>query len=91
MAGRTVHQLATPIALGYKLAGSLDEPLGHQRRLQQLQPRVMLGQCAGAVGTFATLRAQGLDVQRQPLAALDLVAVPPIIWHTARHGPGPSR
>ena len=59
MAGRTVQPLAAPITLGYKLAAWLDELLRHHERLQQLKPRVLVGQCAGAVGTFATLGAEG--------------------------------
>jgi 3-carboxy-cis,cis-muconate cycloisomerase len=85
MAGRTFQQLAAPITLGYKLAVWLDELMRHYERLQQLKPRVLVGQCAGAVGTFATLGAQGPAVQRQMMAELDL-AVPPITWHTARDG-----
>jgi len=85
MAGRTFQQLAAPITLGYKLAVWLDELLRHHERVQQLKPRVLVGQCAGAVGTFATLGAKGLEVQREMMAELGL-AVPPITWHTARDG-----
>lgn len=85
MAGRTFQQLAAPITLGYKLAVWLDELLRHHQRLQQLKPRVLVGQCAGAVGTFATLGAKGLDVQREMMAELGL-GTPAITWHTARDG-----
>jgi 3-carboxy-cis,cis-muconate cycloisomerase len=83
MAGRTFQQLAAPITFGYKVAVWLDELLRHRERVQQLKPRVLVGQCAGAVGTFATLGDKGMDVQRALMQELDL-AVPAITWHTAR-------
>lgn len=83
MAGRTFQQLAAPITFGYKAAVWLDELLRHRERLQQLKPRVLVGQCAGAVGTFATLGDKGMDVQRALMQELDL-AVPAVTWHTAR-------
>lgn len=85
MAGRTFQQLAAPITFGYKAAVWLDELLRHRERLQQLKPRVLVGQCAGAVGTFATLGDQGPAVQRELMKELDLAA-PAITWHTARDG-----
>ena len=85
MAGRTFQQLAAPITFGYKAAVWLDELLRHRERLEQLKPRVLVGQCAGAVGTFATLGDKGLDVQNALMEELDL-AVPAITWHTARDG-----
>lgn len=85
MAGRTFQQHAAPITFGYKAAVWLDELLRHRERLEQLKPRVLVGQCAGAVGTFATLDAKGLEVQQALMAELDL-AVPAITWHTARDG-----
>lgn len=83
MAGRTFQQLAAPITFGYKAAVWLDELLRHRERLEQLKPRVLVGQCAGAVGTFATLGNKGMEVQRALMQELDL-AVPAITWHTAR-------
>lgn len=85
MAGRTFQQLAAPITLGYKLAVWLDELLRHRERLEQLKPRVLMGQCAGAVGTFATLGTDGLAVQRELMRELGLHQ-PAITWHTARDG-----
>lgn len=85
MAGRTFQQLAAPITLGYKLSVWLDELLRHRERLQQLKPRVLVAQLAGAVGTFATLGDKGPEVLRAFAEELDL-AVPPITWHTARDG-----
>lgn len=83
MAGRTFQQLAAPITFGYKAAVWLDELLRHRARLDELQSRVLVGQCAGAVGTFATLGQQGSAVQELMMKHLNL-AVPNITWHTAR-------
>lgn len=83
MAGRTFQQLAAPITFGFKAAVWLDELLRHRTRLNELRGRVLVGQCSGAVGTFATLGDQGLEVQRQMMSYLGL-GVPSISWHTAR-------
>lgn len=83
MAGRTFQQLAAPITFGYKAAVWLDEMLRHRTRLQQLKERVLVGQCAGAVGTFATLGDQGVAVQQRMMEILGL-DTPSITWHTAR-------
>ena len=85
MAGRTFQQLAAPITLGYKVAVWLDELLRHHERLHQLEPRLLVAQLAGAVGTFATLGDKGPEVLRAFAEELDL-RVPPITWHTARAG-----
>lgn len=83
MAGRTFQQLAASITFGYKSAIWLDEMLRHRERLNQLKPRLMVGQCSGAVGTFATLGDKGLEVQKLMMEELGL-AVPDISWHVAR-------
>ncbi len=83
MAGRTFQQLAAPITFGYKTAVWLDELLRHQERLNEIKSRLLVGQCAGAVGTFATLDDKGLEVQRIMMGYLGL-ETPSITWHTAR-------
>jgi 3-carboxy-cis,cis-muconate cycloisomerase len=83
MAGRTFQQQAAPITFGYKAAIWLDELLRHQERLVQLKERLLVGQCSGAVGTFATLGHQGLEVQKRMFAHLGL-KMPAISWHVAR-------
>ena len=83
MAGRTFQQLAAPITFGYKAGVWLDEMLRHKQRLQQLKQRILVGQCAGAVGTFATLGDKGIEVQELMMKHLELDA-PDITWHTAR-------
>lgn len=83
MAGRTFQQLAAPITFGYKAGVWLDEMLRHKDRLQELKPRLLVGQCAGAVGTFATLGNKGSEVQKNMMDELGL-GTPSISWHTAR-------
>jgi 3-carboxy-cis,cis-muconate cycloisomerase len=83
MAGRTFQQLAAPITFGFKAAIWLDEILRHKERLNQLKERLYVGQCSGAVGTFATLGDRGLEVQCLMFDHLGL-NVPAISWHVAR-------
>ena len=83
MAGRTFQQLAAPITFGYKAAIWLDELLRHKERLQEIKQRVLVGQCSGAVGTFATLGDRGLEVQEKMFEILKL-DMPDVSWHVAR-------
>jgi 3-carboxy-cis,cis-muconate cycloisomerase len=83
MAGRTFQQQAAPITFGYKAAVWLDELQRHKERLKELRPRLLVGQSAGAVGTFATLGAKGPEVRRGMMKELGL-GDPRITWHTAR-------
>ena len=85
MAGRTHLQHALPITFGYKVAIWLDMFDRHVERLEQLKPRVLVGQFAGAAGTLASLGDKGLDVQAALCAELGL-AVPASTWHVARDG-----
>jgi 3-carboxy-cis,cis-muconate cycloisomerase len=83
MAGRTFQQQAAPITFGYKVAVWLEELLRHHERLPQLKKRLFVGQCAGAVGTFATLGEKGPAVRREMMIELGL-SDPTITWHTSR-------
>ncbi|KIZ39935.1 MULTISPECIES: 3-carboxy-cis,cis-muconate cycloisomerase [Rhodopseudomonas] len=85
MAGRTHLQQALPITFGYKVAVWLSMVERHIERLQQMRPRVLLGQFAGAAGTLASLGADGLKVQAAFCERLDL-AQPSATWHVARDG-----
>ncbi|SAH92708.1 3-carboxy-cis%2Ccis-muconate cycloisomerase [Bordetella ansorpii] len=85
MAGRTHLQQALPITFGYKAAIWLAMFDRHAERLQQLRPRVLVGQFAGAAGTLASLGDQGLAVQRALMRELNL-GVPATTWHVARDG-----
>ena len=84
-AGRTHGQQALPITFGYKLAVWAAEVRRHQARLDALAGRVFRGQLAGAVGTLASIGADGVRLQERYCARLGL-DVPEIAWHTARDG-----
>ncbi|MFM2398064.1 MAG: hypothetical protein RL341_221 [Pseudomonadota bacterium] len=85
MAGRTHLQHALPITFGYKVAVWLSMLDRHAQRLQQLKPRVLVGQFGGAVGTLASLGQRGLEVQAALMRELNLAA-PQTTWHVARDG-----
>jgi 3-carboxy-cis,cis-muconate cycloisomerase len=85
MAGRTHLQQALPITFGYKVAVWLAMFDRHAERLEQLRPRVLVGQFAGAAGTLASLGDKGLAVQAALMAELGL-GVPAATWHVARDG-----
>lgn len=83
MAGRSHLQHALPITFGYKAAVWLAPVERHLERLDQLRPRVLTGQFAGAAGTLASLHGRGLEVADALMEELGL-ARPAIAWHTAR-------
>jgi 3-carboxy-cis,cis-muconate cycloisomerase len=83
MAGRTHLQQALPLTFGYKAAVWLSMFDRHALRLQELRPRVLVGQFAGAAGTLASLGEHGLRVQRALMEELQLGA-PVATWHVAR-------
>jgi 3-carboxy-cis,cis-muconate cycloisomerase len=83
MAGRTHAQQALPITFGYKAALWLDPLLTMRERLAQLRPRLLKLQFGGAVGTLASLGADGPKVAAELARELDL-ALPAIPWHVAR-------
>jgi len=85
MAGRTHLQHALPVTFGLKTAIWLGMVERNLERLQQLRPRVLVGQFAGAGGTLASLGHRGLEVQVAMMAELKL-GVPDTTWHTARDG-----
>ncbi len=83
MAGRSHLQHALPVTFGYKAAVWLAPVERHLERLDQLRPRVLTGQFAGAAGTLASLHGRGLEVADALMEELGL-ARPAIAWHTAR-------
>ena len=87
MAGRTHLQHALPVTFGYKAAVWLTMFNRHAERLEQLRPRVLVGQFAGAAGTLASLGGRGLEVQQALMEELGL-GTPVATWHVARDGFG---
>jgi 3-carboxy-cis,cis-muconate cycloisomerase len=85
MAGRTHLQQALPVTFGYKTAIWLAMFDRHAERLEQLKPRVLVGQFAGAAGTLASLGDKGFEVQKALCEELGL-GVPVSTWHVARDG-----
>jgi 3-carboxy-cis,cis-muconate cycloisomerase len=85
MAGRTHLQQALPITFGYKTSIWLAMFDRHAERLQQLKPRVLVGQFAGAAGTLASLGDKGFEVQQALCEELGL-GVPISTWHVASDG-----
>src|SRR4051795_13381634 len=85
MAGRTHLQHALPVTFGYKTAIWLAMFDRHAERLEQLKPRVLVGEFAGAAGTLASLGDKGLEVKKAFCEELGL-GVPVSTWHVARDG-----
>jgi 3-carboxy-cis,cis-muconate cycloisomerase len=85
MAGRTHLQQALPVTFGYKTAIWLAMFDRHAERLEQLKPRVLVGQFAGAAGTLASLGDKGFEVQKALCEELGL-GIPVSTWHVARDG-----
>jgi 3-carboxy-cis,cis-muconate cycloisomerase len=83
MAGRSNLQQAVPLTFGFKTAALLAAMQRHRERLAQLRPRVLVGEFGGAVGTLASLGADGLKVQAELMKELGL-GQPEIAWHTVR-------
>ena len=85
MAARTHGQHAVPTTLGFKLAVFVTEFNRHADRLDELKPRLLVGQLAGAAGTLATLGESADAVRHGMMNRLGL-GLPDTSWHTARDG-----
>ena len=83
MIGRSNLQQAMPITFGYKMAGILAAIDRHRERLQQLKPRVLVGEFGGASGTLSSLEKGAMETQAGLMKELGL-AQPLIAWHTVR-------
>ncbi len=81
--GRSNLQQATPITFGYKMASILAGIERHRERLQQLKPRVLVGEFGGASGTLSSLEKGAMETQAGLMRELDL-GQPLISWHTVR-------
>jgi 3-carboxy-cis,cis-muconate cycloisomerase len=83
MSGRTHTQVALPITFGFKVASWLAPLIRDYTRLQELEPRLLVVQFGGAVGTLAALGNRGFEVSSALAAELDL-NMPLMPWHTQR-------
>ncbi len=81
--GRSNLQQATPITFGYKMASILAGIERHRERLEQLKPRVLMGEFGGASGTLSSLERGAMETQAALMKELQL-AQPLISWHTVR-------
>lgn len=81
--GRSNLQQATPITFGYKMASILAGIERHRERLNQLKPRVLMGEFGGASGTLSSLETGAMETQAALMQELGL-AQPLISWHTVR-------
>ncbi|OZI37930.1 adenylosuccinate lyase [Bordetella genomosp. 10] len=83
MVGRSHGQQALPITFGFKAAVWAEEMRRNIERVQQMRPRVLVGQFSGAVGTLAALDDNGIEVQERLFKELGL-GCPAITWHVSR-------
>jgi 3-carboxy-cis,cis-muconate cycloisomerase len=85
MPGRTHAQHALPITFGFKCALWLAPLQRHAERLGRLRAEIAVVQFGGAVGTLASLGADGIRVMDELAVELGL-RTPPIAWHVGRDG-----
>lgn len=83
MLGRTHGQPGLPITFGFKAALWAAEVRRHLERIEQAEPRLAVGQLAGAVGTLSAWGEHGPELQRRLLERLGL-GVPDASWLVAR-------
>ncbi|MEI8332003.1 MAG: adenylosuccinate lyase [Methanomicrobiales archaeon] len=73
--GRTHGQHGVPTTYGLRFAIWASEVGRHIERLQQMRPRVVVGQMTGAVGTQAALGPKGIEVQASMMEFLGMSSV----------------
>ena len=73
--GRTHGQHGVPTTYGLRFAIWASEVGRHIERLEQMRPRVLVGQMTGAVGTQAALGSKGIEVQATMMAHLGMGTV----------------
>ena len=82
MAGRTHVVHALPITFGYKASIWADELGRDCERLEEIYDRVFVGELAGAVGTLASMKDQGIAVQKRTCEIL-VLNQPTASWHVS--------
>jgi adenylosuccinate lyase len=83
VAGRTHGQPGAPVTFGWKAASWADELARHLDRLREGEPRWLVGQLGGGVGSLAGQGPRALAVRARFCADLGL-GDPGISWLTAR-------
>ncbi len=83
MAARSHGQQALPTTFGLKVIIWAAEIRRHIRRIQHLYTIINHGQLSGAIGTYAALGPEGIDIAADTMANLGL-AHSVLSWHTAR-------
>ena len=73
--GRTHGQHGVPTTYGLRFAIWASEIGRHIGRLEQMRPRVVVGQMTGAVGTQAALGPKGMEVQETMMEYLGMSSV----------------
>ena len=73
--GRTHGQHGVPTTYGLRFAIWASEVGRHIERLEQMRPRVVVGQMTGAVGTQAALGPKGIEVQASMMEYLGMSSV----------------
>lgn len=71
-AGRTHGQIGVPTTYGLRFAIWAAEVARHIERLEEMRPRVAVGQMTGAVGTQASMGLKGHDVMVTMMKYLEL-------------------
>jgi adenylosuccinate lyase len=73
--GRTHGQHGVPTTFGLRFAIWASEVGRHIERLEQLRPRVVVGQMTGAVGTQAALGPKAMEIQATMMEILSISSV----------------
>ncbi|MBD3260605.1 MAG: adenylosuccinate lyase [Candidatus Altiarchaeales archaeon] len=73
--GRTHAQHAVPTTYGLKFGIWAAEMQRHLERLNEIKPRILVGQMTGAVGTQAAFGEHAAEIQRQVMVELGLGSV----------------
>lgn len=74
-AARTHGQIGVPTTYGLRFAIWASEVARHIERLEQLKPRLLVGQMTGAVGTQAAFGKDGIEIQKRVMQYIDLGSV----------------
>lgn len=74
--GRTHGQHAVPTTYGMKFAVYYQEAGRNLERLEEAKKRILVGKMSGAVGTMATFKGQGQQIEKMVMQDLGLSAAP---------------